>query len=309
MLPEIFEKHAGPDELWIFEGVSDERLAEYQRVIRSKPKAGAQLVHNHPADVKTVKLDPRTQFQTYLEHIINQVYLGGESVFPVSELTFKLQRFFLFWACSMLSCDVEIVDVTDGRVLEGFPFGCLTPMTFRRYRRRSEYLEDALPRGFRKKVLVWKGEVVGQIEYAPPEGAGYPIRGEDIIVMNCIWVLRKAKGHHFGTHLMKEMIESEPDASGFATIGLEDHWSPWLKKDQLEKLGFRSIDHVHVSHKTKHVSEPFTVHLMWLPRRKDAQPPTWDKRMLLEGVYWCLAHPLYHPQTCKPKEILQKSRS
>jgi len=82
MLPEIFEKYAGPDELWIFEGVSDERLAEYQRVIKAKPKAGARFVYNRPADIKTVQIDPRTQFQTYLEHIINQVYLGGETPLP-----------------------------------------------------------------------------------------------------------------------------------------------------------------------------------------------------------------------------------
>jgi len=82
MLPEIFEKYAGPDELWIFEGVSDKRLEEYQRVIRSKPKAGARFVYNRPADIKTVQIDPRTQFQTYLDHIINQVYLGGETPLP-----------------------------------------------------------------------------------------------------------------------------------------------------------------------------------------------------------------------------------
>jgi len=82
MLPEIFEKYAGPDELWIFEGVSDERLAEYQRIIRSKPKAGARFVYNKAADVKTVQIDPRTQFHGYLEHILNQFYLGGQTPLP-----------------------------------------------------------------------------------------------------------------------------------------------------------------------------------------------------------------------------------
>lgn len=82
MLPEIFEKYAGPDELWIFEGVKDDRLAEYQRVIRSRPKEGARFVYNRPADIKTVQIDPRTQFQAYLEHIINQIYLGGETPLP-----------------------------------------------------------------------------------------------------------------------------------------------------------------------------------------------------------------------------------
>jgi len=82
MLPEIFEKYAGPDELWIFEGVSDEKLAEYQRLIRSKPKAGARFVYNKPADIRTVQIDPRTQFQSYLEHIVNQLYLGGHTPLP-----------------------------------------------------------------------------------------------------------------------------------------------------------------------------------------------------------------------------------
>jgi len=82
MLPEIFEKYAGPDELWIFEGVSDERLAEYQRMMKSKPKAGARFIYNKAADVKTVQIDPRTQFQAYLDHILNQFYLGGETPIP-----------------------------------------------------------------------------------------------------------------------------------------------------------------------------------------------------------------------------------
>lgn len=206
----------------------------------------------------------------------------------------------------MPDCNAEIVDVTTRSLYEKLLYRCLAPMPFRKYRRRHEYLKAAVPKGFRKKVLFFNGEAVGQVEYAPPEGAGYTIRGNGIIVMNCIWVLRKAKGHRFGTRLLKEMIESEQDAAGFATIGLEDHWSPWFKKHQLERFGFGSIDWIRVSHKTKHVGEPFTVHLMWLSRRMDAEPPKWDKNRLLEGEYFCMAHPLYHPQNYKPKEILRE---
>jgi len=82
MLPEIFEKYAGPDELWIFKDVADERLTEYRNMIKNKPKAGARFVYNKEADVKTVQIDPRTQFQAYLEHILGQVNMGGQS--PVS---------------------------------------------------------------------------------------------------------------------------------------------------------------------------------------------------------------------------------
>ena len=83
VMPEIFEKYAGPDELWIFAGASDEKLAEYQRLIKSKPKAGARFVYNKAeADIKTVAVDPRARFDAYVEHILNQVYLGGQTPLP-----------------------------------------------------------------------------------------------------------------------------------------------------------------------------------------------------------------------------------
>lgn len=238
---------------------------------------------------------------------LNNTIRAKAAVFPCSVTTKSFFAVYVssLWVFLMLGCDVEIVDVAASKRYGQLLYRCLAPMPFRKYQRRREYLEAVVPRGFHKKVLFFNGEPVGQIEYAPSEAAGYPITGTDIIVMNCIWVLRKAKGHRFGTLLLREMMESERDASGFATIGLEDHWSPWLRKSQMEKLGFRSIDSIRVSHKTKHVGEPFTVHLMWLPRRSDAEPPTWDKNKLLEGEYFCIAHPIHHPQNYKPKDILQ----
>jgi len=82
-MPEIFEKYAGPDELWLFPGVNAERLAEFQRLIRSKPKAGARFVCDRAdADVKTVAVDPRARYEAYVEHIMNQIYLGGQTPLP-----------------------------------------------------------------------------------------------------------------------------------------------------------------------------------------------------------------------------------
>jgi hypothetical protein len=83
IMPEIFEKYAGPDELWIFAGASDEKLAEYQKLIKSKPKAGARFVYNKPeADIKTVTVDPKARYEAYIDHILNQVYLGGQTPLP-----------------------------------------------------------------------------------------------------------------------------------------------------------------------------------------------------------------------------------
>jgi len=83
IMPEIFEKYAGPDELWVFAGASDEKLAEYQKLIKSKPKAGAKFVYNKAeADIKTVAVDPRARYEAYVDHILNQVYLGGQTPIP-----------------------------------------------------------------------------------------------------------------------------------------------------------------------------------------------------------------------------------
>lgn len=201
---------------------------------------------------------------------------------------------------------VKIIDITQSTLYEKYLYKCITPAPFGKYRKRREYLEKAIPRGFHKKLLILNDEVVGQIEYAPAEVSGYPIKGENIIVMNCIWVLRRAKGHNLGKQLIHDMIESEKDAAGFATIALENHWTPWLKKNQMEKLGFKPIDSVEVAHKAKHTGQRFRIYLMWLPTTRNANEPKWDKTRLLKGVDFCAAHPLYHPESLKLKEILEK---
>jgi len=80
---DVFEKYAGPDELWIFPKVTPDQLSQYQAMIKNKPKAGARFVYDNPeADIKTVQVDPRARFEAYIEHILNQVYLGGQTPLP-----------------------------------------------------------------------------------------------------------------------------------------------------------------------------------------------------------------------------------
>ncbi|MCK4424574.1 hypothetical protein KAU93_02725, partial [Candidatus Bathyarchaeota archaeon] len=93
---------------------------------------------------------------------------------------------------------VKITDITKNKRYERYLYRCLAPIPFRKYSRRQEYLENAIPKGFHKKLLIFNGKILGQIEYAPAEASYYPVTGENIIAMNCIWVLRKAKGHNLG---------------------------------------------------------------------------------------------------------------
>jgi len=194
---------------------------------------------------------------------------------------------------------IKIVDITKIVEYEKYLYKCLAPHPFRRHSKRKEYFEKAIPKGFRKKLLIFNENVVGQIEFAPAEVSYYPIIGDNIIVMNCIWVLRKAKGHNLGTCLLQDMIKGEKNATGFATIALENHWSPWFKKWQMEKLGFKPIDSIKVAHKTKHRGQVFSIYLMWMPRTQNAKRPKWEKEKFLEGLTSCTAHPLYHRQTWK----------
>jgi len=157
---------------------------------------------------------------------------------------------------------VKIIDITTDKQYERYLYRCLAPMPFRKYRKRRVYLEFAIPRGFHKKLLDFQGEIVGQIEYAPANASGYPIEGDNVVVMNCIWVLRRAKGHNLGKQLLNDMMKSEKGAAGFATIALENHWSGWFLKGHMEKLGFKSIDSIKVRHKTKHTGQCFKIHLM-----------------------------------------------
>ncbi len=45
---------------------------------------------------------------------------------------------------------IEIIDITENSEYERYLYKCLAPMPFRKYRKRREYLEAAIPKGFHK---------------------------------------------------------------------------------------------------------------------------------------------------------------
>ncbi len=206
------------------------------------------------------------------------------------------------------SIDIKIVDITRTPQFETLLYRCLAPMPSKKYQNRVDYLNKAIPNGFRKKILIFNSVPVGQIEYVPIEASGYPIHGKEMIVLHCLWVLRKAQGHRLGQHLIDAMIQDHPETKAFVTIGLTNHWSPWLKKHHLELYDFTSINSINVSHKTKHIGECFTIHLMWRPNPRANKRPTWNPTHLLKGITFCMAHPLYHPQHLQMQDILQRCK-
>lgn len=214
--------------------------------------------------------------------------------------------------------EIDIIDVTDKYEFERFLYRCIfhsrfdtpTNAPYSRHEDRHKYLESAIPKGFHMKIMFYKGDHIGMIEYAPAEASGLPIVGDNVVVMNCIWVHKKAEGHNFGKKLLREMIESEKQAVGFATLALENYWMRWMQKNDIERLGFTSIVSTKVRHKTYHNDRLFKMHLMWLPTTESAKVPTWDESKLLEGVSFCSHHPIYREKygvkKLQLREIYQK---
>jgi len=83
IMPKIFEKYAGPDVLAMLEGVDEETVKSFEQAIKNRDEEGAWLFYNKKIDLKPVTIDPRAQgFVYYIDHIINQFYLGCETPLP-----------------------------------------------------------------------------------------------------------------------------------------------------------------------------------------------------------------------------------
>ncbi len=80
IMPKIFEKYAGPDVLAMLEGVDEATVKQFEQAIKNRDEEGAWLFYNKKIDLKPVTIDPRAQgFVYYIDHIINQFYLGCET--------------------------------------------------------------------------------------------------------------------------------------------------------------------------------------------------------------------------------------
>jgi hypothetical protein len=83
IMPRIFEKYAGPDVLAYLEKADPATIKQFEAAIKNRPEEGAWLFYNKPCEVKPVTIDPRAQgFVFYIDHIVNQFYLGCETPLP-----------------------------------------------------------------------------------------------------------------------------------------------------------------------------------------------------------------------------------
>ncbi len=83
ILPNIFVKYAGPDVVVQAEGMKEESFKKYENAIKNRPEEGQWLFSGAKnVSVNPVSIDPRARFEYYIDHIVNQFYLGCETPLP-----------------------------------------------------------------------------------------------------------------------------------------------------------------------------------------------------------------------------------
>ena len=82
IMPRIFEKYAGPDVLALLERADESTIQKFEQAIKNRNEEGAWLFYSGKGDIRPVTLDPRARFEYYVEHLINQFYLGCETPLP-----------------------------------------------------------------------------------------------------------------------------------------------------------------------------------------------------------------------------------
>ena len=83
ILPSIFTKYAGPDVVVQLEGQKEDTIKKYESAIKNRPEEGQWLFSGAKSvGVYPVTIDPRARFEYYIDHMVNQFYLGCETPLP-----------------------------------------------------------------------------------------------------------------------------------------------------------------------------------------------------------------------------------
>jgi hypothetical protein len=84
LMPKIFEKYAGPDVLASVPDAKEPTIKQFESAIKNRSEEGTWLFYSGktPAKLDPVTIDPRARFEYYIDHMVNQFYLGCETPLP-----------------------------------------------------------------------------------------------------------------------------------------------------------------------------------------------------------------------------------
>jgi GNAT superfamily N-acetyltransferase len=91
-------------------------------------------------------------------------------------------------------------------------------------------VNEGAKRGFRAR---------GFIEYIPSKYGWRGIKADRYMVIHCIWVVGKNKGHGYGTKLLQECLKDAKGMNGVVVMTSEKTWLP--KKDLFVRTGFEKV--------------------------------------------------------------------
>lgn len=107
---------------------------------------------------------------------------------------------------------------------------------------KRRWLENLLPHGVGGKLAYFDGHLVGMLEYSPIEYAPFPVRGERILHINCIWVLPNYQRMAIGENLMKSFA-NEARARGKRGLSVMADEGPFfMPATFFAHEGFRTIE-------------------------------------------------------------------
>lgn len=114
------------------------------------------------------------------------------------------------------------------------------------YRNKVRWVKERFRDGLRLKLLlVDEGPKRGFtsrgfIEYIPGEHTWRAIDAKGYMVIHCIWVIGRNKGHGYGTKLLNECLNDAKGMNGVAVVTSDSTWLP--RKGLFVKHGFEKAD-------------------------------------------------------------------
>jgi GNAT superfamily N-acetyltransferase len=112
--------------------------------------------------------------------------------------------------------------------------------------KRLKWIEDMMPRGLEIVVAFdQRKSKRGLIEYLPIEIAPEPVKGENSLFIDCIWVLSRFSKVGIGKGLMQCLLKEARNVGGATVLAYEgDKWFgyfDYMPANFFEKFGFEEV--------------------------------------------------------------------
>lgn len=140
----------------------------------------------------------------------------------------------------------KIVDVNEANIDEHGLFCLRSKKSSEGYRKKVEWAKERLKEGLRVKLLLINEgprrgfRPRGFIEYIPGEYAWRGIDAKGYMVIHCIWVVGRNKGHGYGSKLLEQCLNDAKGMYGVAVVTSGGTWLPGAKL--FIKHGFEKVD-------------------------------------------------------------------